>query len=139
MSDSMTPPAEMELEPCPFCGEAPKMFPLDPETEGDAWTQIACTSKLCVVQPATKVYGDDKPTREAEAIAAWNTRSLAAHAVPSDLGRLEELLAAINRPNPHKFGTAKAVDRQDADDKKRDEIVARLPSLLAALKSGDVD
>lgn len=69
---------EIELKPCPFCGEQPKIHPANPERDGGAWTSIECAN--CVTMPpdthsvARVTHYADSGHFEA-ALAAWNTRA----------------------------------------------------------------
>ena len=37
--------------PCPFCGKRPKVYPIDPSIEGDAFGQVRCQNQRCPVNP----------------------------------------------------------------------------------------
>ena len=52
-----------ELLPCPFCGEMPKIDPID-----DGFHMIICESETCGMQPGVAGKTDT-------VIAAWNTRA----------------------------------------------------------------
>lgn len=60
------------LRPCPFCGEAPEVLPLDPRLDGDAWTRIQCDNATCRVKPSVEVYADRG--HRATAARYWNFR-----------------------------------------------------------------
>jgi hypothetical protein len=69
----------IEPLPCPFCGKAPCVFPIDPTVEGNAWGMVQCVNKHCSAQPKVNdgatladERGSDK-YKEA-AIRRWNRR-----------------------------------------------------------------
>ena len=55
-----------ELLFCPFCGGEARAWKYSHPTRGEYW-RVACNEPFCCIS-------GDRPT-EAEAIAAWNTRS----------------------------------------------------------------
>lgn len=67
-----------DLLPCPFCGNEPRVFPINPKRDGDAWTAIECANcasdqmgEQSVVRVA--VYADSG--HRERAIILWNTRT----------------------------------------------------------------
>lgn len=44
----------IEPLPCPFCGHRPTLLPKEPERDGDAWGEVACTNRRCPAQPKVK-------------------------------------------------------------------------------------
>lgn len=80
MPDTVSQPISEagELLPCPFCGEQPKVYPADPEREGDAWTAIECANCVADVPDTQSVarvthYADSGHFERA--VVAWNTRA----------------------------------------------------------------
>ena len=70
----------MHPKPCPFCGAAPEVRPKDPETEGDAWGEVACVNPECPAQPSVQDGEDVADERgsdayKAAAIKRWNRRA----------------------------------------------------------------
>lgn len=68
-------PSHTTLVPmtCPFCGTRPKLLPVDPRTEGDAWAMVRCQSRQCAVNPEARVYADHKPFDKV--VRQWNRRA----------------------------------------------------------------
>lgn len=67
------------IKTCPFCGEAPKVFPTEPKIEGDAWGAVRCRNWDCNAMPDVRFGGlvsDDRGSDayKALAIERWNTR-----------------------------------------------------------------
>jgi len=65
--------------PCPFCGVVPKVFPVGPRTEGDAWGAVRCLNPECVAKPIVRDGEAIVDTRGSDAyktaaILRWNTR-----------------------------------------------------------------
>ena len=40
--------------PCPFCGKKPKLFPIDPDREGDAFGEVSCMNEKCSAHPTVR-------------------------------------------------------------------------------------
>ena len=57
--------------PCPFCGRPPEVDAPDGHPGSNPYHFVACYGEACPVQPETP----GKPS-EAEAVEAWNTRTL---------------------------------------------------------------
>lgn len=70
---------EVVPRPCPFCGSAPVITPVDPDKDGTCWGSVKCVNKDCWVQPDARDglnINDDRGSQayKAKAIARWNTR-----------------------------------------------------------------
>jgi len=69
-----------EPKPCPFCGIAPNVYPVDPKREGSAWGSVQCDNEDCPAQP--RVF-DNEPIADERgsdaykeaAIKRWNMRN----------------------------------------------------------------
>lgn len=84
----MTIPTD-ELKPCPFCGH----FPFHRQLVNDGRWETACQTVSCM-RPGTGIRRS-----EAEAIAAWNTRSLEPEAADRRVSEaeVEKLASALLR------------------------------------------
>ena len=65
--------------PCPFCGAAPKLYPVDPEREGNAWGAVKCVNEECPAKPSVRdgeAVADERGTAAYQqvAIRRWNRR-----------------------------------------------------------------
>jgi hypothetical protein len=71
---------DKELQPCPFCGGAPRIVTRDVEPQGDPWygrkdeTFVLCDCGACLFDGAFHEGFYDAETR---AVAAWNRRAAA--------------------------------------------------------------
>lgn len=63
---------QVPLLSCPFCGKVPLVYPADPDTEGDAWTQIRCPTVQCPAYRGVRVYAERGHYTLAATI--WNRR-----------------------------------------------------------------
>jgi hypothetical protein len=63
------------LKPCPFCGKQPSILPDDPDTEGDAWTKVACLNGRCAANPEVISYSDIRTNHRRGAFRKWNKRA----------------------------------------------------------------
>lgn len=69
-----------EPVPCPFCGQVPRVEPIDPEREGGAWANVTCsgTQELGTghyINICSGIFDDDRATcqeHKQSAIARWN-------------------------------------------------------------------
>jgi len=64
---------------CPFCGEAPRIMPSNPEKDGDAWGSVRCVNKRCHAQPTVDDESQIADMRgpgayKDMAIKKWNKR-----------------------------------------------------------------
>lgn len=71
----------LKPKPCPFCGVDPKVFPTNPEVEGNAWGEVCCVNPQCSAQPHVRDGADVSDYRGSEAykdeaIKRWNTRAV---------------------------------------------------------------
>jgi hypothetical protein len=65
--------------PCPFCGEQPRLFPVNSKIEGNAWGEVACVNTRCHAQPCVvdeQTIADERGTGAYIdcAIKRWNKR-----------------------------------------------------------------
>lgn len=77
----------MKPLPCPFCGKNPRVFPTNPEREGNAWAAVECHNGRCPTHDRAGGYGvrvtdgtlqSDERGSDAykqAAIARWNKRA----------------------------------------------------------------
>jgi len=66
--------------PCPFCGKAPEVGPVCPETEGNAWGYVECVNQRCPAKPRVRDGAKRSDERgsvayKALAIRRWNRRA----------------------------------------------------------------
>ncbi len=66
--------------PCPFCGEMPTIYPLDPKKDGNAWGSVRCVNADCPAQPTVEDGEEVSDERGSDAykqaaIIRWNRRS----------------------------------------------------------------
>lgn len=47
----------MKPAPCPFCGKVPKLHPVHPDREGDAWGAVRCENMRCQTFDEVKGFG----------------------------------------------------------------------------------
>ena len=64
---------------CPFCGDRPALYPVDPSKEGDAFGQVRCENDACPAQPCVNDGEDCADTRGSTkyikaAVDLWNRR-----------------------------------------------------------------
>jgi len=101
----------IEPLPCPFCGEAPVVWPKHPEVEGDAWADVVCDNERCPTfrdghghgvqvgdgEDVSDERGSD--AYKAVAIARWNTRVADPHlsALQAELDELRKALEPFAR------------------------------------------
>jgi hypothetical protein len=83
----------MEVLPCPFCGELPKIVPSNPEADGDAWGAVCCMNNNCFAMPAVDDGTTISDARGSVAyknlaIERWNRRS--SHAAAQDGWQLSD-------------------------------------------------
>lgn len=65
---------------CPFCGKKPRLFPTDPERDGNAWGAVVCVNGRCPVRPECRdgsMQADERGTGAYQdlAIRRWNRRA----------------------------------------------------------------
>lgn len=77
-NDAMTTPASkagtaVDLLPCPFCGEAPSLHPVEGGVPGAREFAIYCLSDKCAVAPYSRKVGADI----ASLAEQWNRRAAA--------------------------------------------------------------
>lgn len=65
--------------PCPFCGSTPKVLPIYPELDGNAWGAVACVASRCPANPKVRdgyKFADDRGSGAYRdiAIRKWNKR-----------------------------------------------------------------
>lgn len=63
--------------PCPFCGDTPRVGPLDPRTGGDGWGWVKCVNTKCFSKPLVENYSEARGSVhgvKAVAIYKWNRR-----------------------------------------------------------------
>ena len=60
---------EIELKPCPFCGEAAKLEPITDIFHHTTFMAV-CGNDRCLCHPSSDVF-----EKSAEAVAAWNRRA----------------------------------------------------------------
>lgn len=66
--------------PCPFCGKNPKISPLNPDEEGNAWGMVYCAYSRCYLRPSVEDGSNIADGRGTGAyidmaIRRWNKRS----------------------------------------------------------------
>lgn len=71
---------QMKPLPCPFCGATPRLRPINPKVEGDAWGSVRCANFDCPVSPEVFDNIDVADDRGSEkyienAIRRWNKRA----------------------------------------------------------------
>jgi hypothetical protein len=65
---------------CPFCGELPAVYPIDPSKEGNAWGSVRCENAECPAQPSVddgEAVADNRGSAayKQAAILRWNRRA----------------------------------------------------------------
>lgn len=43
---------------CPFCGETPRIDPVDWKAEGDGWAAVSCDNDDCPVKPSLRNWAN---------------------------------------------------------------------------------
>lgn len=114
--------------PCPFCGKPPKVYPVRPDVEGNAFGQVRCENDKCPAQPCVNddegVADNRGPTAYKNiAIARWNKRAATAL---SDMG---EPVAWRREWNGDESDLGMFVYVEDADDRDHDGLWEPLYSL----------
>lgn len=97
MSQSMASEDQVELKPCPFCGNAPQKT--KHKRLGDFAWSIECYEMKCRVQPTTHLYAD-----YALALTAWNTRAALSAAQGSELTDAIHVLVTAYTRDDHRVG-----------------------------------
>ena len=71
--------ADLDLLPCPFCGEKPEIEPKNPDVDGNAWGSVSCVNAECPANPSVSdgvhddTLGSSHEYKKA-AVKRWNTR-----------------------------------------------------------------
>ena len=117
-----------ELKPCPFCGEGAETSLRHKSAAGELWTIVHSGNWNCPVRWDKGFY------TEAEAIAAWNTRTPAASVEAGEVWKAayEAGLAAVTLPK-----WDEALNRGDLDKAVADSNAAATAIIDQALKAAE--